>query len=343
MPKILAALVLSLFAATLPELFKHAKDEYSAGNYKQSLADLETLDAESQKPGFEADRAKLAPVILFYRGANLAALGRKDEAKDVFINYLSYMPGASIASPPFSKAVVDIFETARKEVAGKNNSLLALYAQFKPREGWALAADENWVQSPVRYLLTPEQRKQYTALTSPAEREAFVNNFWAAYDPTPGTPQNEFRMEFERRVAFADATFSTDKSLGGATDRGAIFTFLGPPTFAGTAGVSSSDDVMGQLRSGGNSDMGGSTTGRAIAGVGPGSSEDMRDPNHWRNKRESWTYRRNRLPANVPMQEVRFDFLTQEGYGTGVLQKDPAPMQTLGYAVEAAKRDKKLN
>src|ERR1051325_698322 len=204
MPKILAALVLSLFAITLPELFKQAKDEFSAGNYKQSLADFDALDAESQKPGFVADHAKLAPVILFYRGANLAALGRKDEAKDVFINYLSYVPGASIASPPFPKSVIEVFEVARKEVAGKNNTLLALYAQFKPREGWALAADENWPESPVRYLLTAEQKKQYAALSAAAQREAFVNSFWAAFDPTPGTPQNEFRAEFERRPEAVD-------------------------------------------------------------------------------------------------------------------------------------------
>ena len=38
------------------------------------------------------------------------------------------------------------------------------------------------------------------------------------------------------------------------------------------------------------------------------------------------------------INEVRFDFLTQEGYGTGVLQKDPSPMQTLGQAVEMAKK-----
>jgi GWxTD domain-containing protein len=332
-------LAVLLFAATLPEIFKQGKDEFSAGNYKQSLADFDTLDAESQKPGFETDRAKLAPVILFYRGANLAALGRKDEAKDVFINYLSYMPNASIASPPFPKQVIEVFEAARKEIAGKNNTLLAMYTQFKPKPGWALAADQNWAESPVRYLLTPDQKKQYTALASAAEREAFVNKFWDAFDPTPGTPANEFRSEFERRVAFADATFSTDKSLGGATDRGAIFTFLGPPTFAGVAGVSSNDDVMGALRSGGNSMVPGRIGGK----IGGDAADDMRDPSHWRNKRESWTYRRNRLPVSVGMNEVRFDFLTQEGYGTGVLQKDPAPMQTLGYAVEAAKRDKKLN
>ena len=87
----------------------------------------------------------------------------------------------------------------------------------------------------------------------------------------------------------------------------------------------------------------GSLTARAIAGAGASTAEDVSDPNHWRNKRESWTYRRNRLPASVGMNEVRFDFLTQEGYGTGVLQKEPAPMQTLGQAVEMAKREKKLN
>ena len=36
-------------------------------------------------------------------------------------------------------------------------------------------------------------------------------------------------------------------------------------------------------------------------------------------------------------------FLTKTGYGTGILQKDPQPVQTLGFAADAARRDKKLN
>src|SRR5687768_9978018 len=90
---ILALLVVPLgAAATLPEIFKQAKDAFGRGDYKRSLADFELLDSESRKPGFEADRAKLAPVILFYRGANLAALGKKEEAKEAFISYLAFMP-----------------------------------------------------------------------------------------------------------------------------------------------------------------------------------------------------------------------------------------------------------
>jgi hypothetical protein len=40
---------------------------------------------------------------------------------------------------------------------------------------------------------------------------------------------------------------------------------------------------------------------------------------------------------------VQFDFLTKEGYGTGVLQKDPQPLTTLGKAVEISRLNKRLN
>src|SRR5882757_3526963 len=98
----------AVFAAdpTLPELFKRAKDEFAAGSFQRSLTDFDLLDSLSAKPGLETDRAKLIPVVTFYRGANLAALGRKADAKEAFITYLGYTPGAAIASPPFPKATV---------------------------------------------------------------------------------------------------------------------------------------------------------------------------------------------------------------------------------------------
>jgi hypothetical protein len=44
-------LALSTSAATLPELFVKAKEQFKLGNYKEALATIETLDAESAKPG----------------------------------------------------------------------------------------------------------------------------------------------------------------------------------------------------------------------------------------------------------------------------------------------------
>src|SRR5260370_25004642 len=129
----------AVFAAdiALPDLFKRAKEEFGKGDYQHSLTDFDLLDSTSAKPGFEADRAKLIPVVTFYRGANLAALGRKDDAKEAFITYLGYVPNAAIASPPFSKATVDLFEQARKEAAGRTNTISTAFATFIKPTDWS--------------------------------------------------------------------------------------------------------------------------------------------------------------------------------------------------------------
>jgi len=311
---------------TLPELFKRAKDEFSAGDYKASLADFELLDTNSAKPGFEADRAKLIPVVTFYRGANLAALGRKNDAKEAFISYLEYVPTAAIASPPFPKATVDVFEQARKESAGRSGTIRTAFLSFATPAGWTLPADEHWIESPVKYLLTPAQKKEYATFTSNAERASFIDAFWKQLDPTPTTDANEFRAEFERRLAFADETLGTPKLAGHLSDRAAVFALLGPPTYAGIKALASGDDAMDQLRSGGLATGGRELQQRGSLG-----------------QLESWYYRPGRIPAGVPYREVRFDFMTKEGYGTSVLQKDAEPIQTLGIAADNARRDKKLN
>jgi GWxTD domain-containing protein len=326
---VLLLLAGNAFAAdpTLPELFKRAKDEFAAGSYQRSLTDFDLLDTNSAKPGFEADRAKLIPVLTFYRGANLAALGRKDDAKEAFISYLGYMPNAAIASPAFPKATVDLFDQARKEAPGRINTISTAYASFIKPPDWSLPADEHWIESPVKYLLTPAQKKEYATFTTNAERAAFVESFWKQLDPTPATEVNELRNEFDRRLAFADANLSSPKLPGHLTDRGAVFAILGVPTYVGVKDLAPGDETMDQLR------------GRSRGYLGGPALE--RQGNH--GQRESWYYRPGRIPAGVPFPEVRVDFITKEGYGASVLQKDAGPMQTLGIAADAARRDKKLN
>ena len=210
------------------------------------------------------------------------------------------------------------------EDASQSMTISGTYASFAAPAGWKLEADEHWIETPIRYLATAAQKKEYSALTSSADRAAFVETFWKDLDPTPGTPANELRAEFERRVAYADATFGTPKLAGRFTDRAAVFAFLGTPTYASQSDVTSGSDPMDQLRMG-----------------GAGGRELERQGSH--GGRESWYYRLGRIPAGVPFKEVRFDFITKEGYGSSVMQKDSEPMQTLGIAADAARRDKKLN
>jgi GWxTD domain-containing protein len=352
-----------LFAAdpTLPELFKLAKDKFAAGDFKTSLAYFDLLDAESAKPGFENDRAKLIPVVTFYRGANLAALGKKAEAKQAFVAYLGFTPNASIASPPFPKATVDLFEQARGQAGSTSQTMAVAYSTFTLPSNWTLQPDERWIETPVRYLLTPAQKREYATFTSNAERSTFIEAFWRQLDPTPATDVNEFRNEFERRLAFADLQFATPKLPGRETERAATFVFLGPPTYVALSTIAA--DSMSQLRAQGNSKGLEGTTNVNTNPVPsmPGQKGPIHNPIYskiWesdrpkednletdtrRGKRETWYYRSERLPKAVPYKEVHFDFITKEGYGTDVFQKESEPVQALGIAADAARRDKKLN
>ena len=323
-------------AQSLGELFTRVKTEFSQGDYKASLADVDALDTASQKPGMENDRAKLVAAISFYRAANLAALGKADEAREEFATFLAYSPNTAIASPPFPKSVVDAFEKARKAAAGRSNALAVAYTTFTAPAGWKLAPDTDWPASPVRYLLTNDEKKQYAALTSDTDRAAFIERFWAALDPTPGTEPNEFRRELERRIAFADATFGTPKTAGRATDRALVFALLGPPTYATASDVRGQSDAIAMLRSGS-----GRTSG-IESSVAAANDDNLEMPSQ-RGTREAWTYRRGSVPAGVPFQEVRFEFITKEGYGSGVLQKESEVLQAIGQAAENARRNKKLN
>jgi GWxTD domain-containing protein len=311
---------------TLPDLFKRAKDEFAHGDYQHSLADFELLDATSAKPGFEADRAKLIPVVTFYRGANLAALGRKADAKEAFVTYFAYVPNASISPTAFPKATVEVFELARKEAASRSTTVSTAFATFVKPATWSLAPDEHWIESPVKYLLTPAQKKEYATFKTNAERASFIDAFWKQLDPTPATDVNELRNEFERRLAFADANFGTPKQAGSLTERGTVFAFLGAPTYVGVKELAAENDSIDQLRSHG------------LAVGGPSLERQGSQ-----GQRESWYYRPGRIPAGVPYPEVRFDFITKQGYGTSVLQKDPEPMTTLGIAADAVRRTLKLN
>ncbi len=86
----------------------------------------------------------------------------------------------------------------------------------------------NWVNEDVVYIITKEERTAYQKLTTDAEREKFVEQFWLRRDPTPDTPRNEFKEEHYRRIAYANTRFAGGKA-GWKTDRGRVYIQSGPP------------------------------------------------------------------------------------------------------------------
>jgi GWxTD domain-containing protein len=88
----------------------------------------------------------------------------------------------------------------------------------------------RWLKEDVAYIITNEERAAYKSLTTDAERERFIQEFWERRDPTPGTPENEFKEEHYRRIAYANEHFKDAMGIDGwKTDRGRVYIVYGPP------------------------------------------------------------------------------------------------------------------
>ena len=137
---------------------------------------------------------------------------------------------------------------------------------------------KKWLQQDVIYIINPEEKSVFEGLTTDAERDRFIEQFWKRRDPTPRDGVNEFQIEHYRRIAYSNENFRSGLP-GWATDRGRIYITLGPP------------DSVERNPTGGKYDRrlsegGGSTTThpferwfyRHIDGVGDGIELEFVDP-----------------------------------------------------------------
>ena len=79
------------------------------------------------------------------------------------------------------------------------------------------------------YIISKEERKIFLELPE-SGRDDFIAEFWKRRDPEPETERNEYRIEYEDRVAKAGAMFHGEGRPGWRTDRGRIFILFGPPS-----------------------------------------------------------------------------------------------------------------
>jgi GWxTD domain-containing protein len=83
---------------------------------------------------------------------------------------------------------------------------------------------------PAQWIMTKDEQSKWKTIKDDAEAQAFIDLFWARRDPTPGTPQNEFKDDFDQRVKYADDHFAHGRSRGAMTDRGRIVIVMSVPT-----------------------------------------------------------------------------------------------------------------
>jgi GWxTD domain-containing protein len=86
---------------------------------------------------------------------------------------------------------------------------------------------KKWLQEEVPYIITDEERASFKKLSTDEEREQFIENFWERRNPSPGSPENEFKEEYYRRIAYTNEHFPSGIP-GWKTDRGRIYIMYGP-------------------------------------------------------------------------------------------------------------------
>src|SRR5437016_8572593 len=86
---------------------------------------------------------------------------------------------------------------------------------------------KKWLDEDVRWIITDEERQVFKQLSNDEERDQFIEAFWARREPTPDTPENEFKEEHYRRIAYANEHFAAGIP-GWKTDRGRMYIMYGP-------------------------------------------------------------------------------------------------------------------
>jgi GWxTD domain-containing protein len=97
-------------------------------------------------------------------------------------------------------------------------------------------------------IMTQEEINIYKSLPDEESKREFIEEFWRVRNPTPGTEENEAKIEFEERIKFANRWFwpfslaralddEPDNDAGWRTDRGRMYIILGPPDYISIEGV----------------------------------------------------------------------------------------------------------
>ena len=87
---------------------------------------------------------------------------------------------------------------------------------------------KQWLNEDVVYIISPEERNAFLQLDTNEEREQFIEQFWLRRSSNPDLPENDFKEEHYRRIAYANEHFASGIP-GWKTDRGRLYIMWGPP------------------------------------------------------------------------------------------------------------------
>src|SRR2546427_4314366 len=89
------------------------------------------------------------------------------------------------------------------------------------------SAYRQWLSEDVTYIISPDERNAFLQLSTNEEREQFIEQFWLRRSSNPDLPDNDFKEEHYRRIAYANEHYASGIP-GWKTDRGRMYIIWGP-------------------------------------------------------------------------------------------------------------------
>ena len=86
---------------------------------------------------------------------------------------------------------------------------------------------KQWLNEDVIYIISPEERNAFLQLDTNEEREQFIEQFWLRRSSNPDLPENDFKEEHYRRIAYTNEHYASGIP-GWKTDRGRTYIMWGP-------------------------------------------------------------------------------------------------------------------
>src|SRR5277367_533412 len=87
---------------------------------------------------------------------------------------------------------------------------------------------KQWLNEDVVYIISPDERNAFLQLATNEEREQFIEQFWLRRSGNPDLPDNDFKEEHYRRIAYANEHYASGIP-GWKSDRGRMYIIWGPP------------------------------------------------------------------------------------------------------------------
>jgi GWxTD domain-containing protein len=132
----------------------------------------------------------------------------------ILIPEVSAQQAQDPTNPPPPQTLTKEQRKAQKQKARK--TLKELDSQYR-----------QWLNEDVVYIISPQEREAFLQLDTNEEREQSIEQFWLRRSSNPDLPDNDFKEEHYRRIAYANEHYASGIP-GWKTDRGRLYIMWGP-------------------------------------------------------------------------------------------------------------------